>query len=95
MNIQTRALALIVLGMAFGSVSAEDKEVEPTQSAIDYMEKLDTHMGDNLGGNDKVDAWVTEKDSGEQVIHMDYSESEGAVIRPEPFDNDSGNRTAR
>ena len=83
MNIPYSVLALIVLGVAFGSARAQDREVEPTQPEIDYMEKLDTHMGE-YGGNDKVDARVVESDSGQRKIEMDYSRSEGAVITPEP-----------
>lgn len=84
MNMPYRVLALIVLGVVFGSASAQEREVEPTQPEIDFMDKLDTHMGDNFGGNDTVDADVTEKDSGQRVIHMDYSESEGTVITADP-----------
>lgn len=66
-----------------GPSMSQDREVEPTQAEVDYMYRLDTHMGDH-GSNDTVDARVTESDSGDRTIHMDYSESEGAVITADP-----------
>jgi hypothetical protein len=67
-----------------GPAVSQDREVEPTQAEVDYMNRLDTHMGENYGGNDTVDAKVTESDSGDRKIHMDYSDSEGAVITADP-----------
>jgi hypothetical protein len=83
--------AALVFTIACSSAIAEDQQVEPTQAEIDYMNKLDTHMGNNFGGNDKVDASVTQSDSGERRIHMDYSESQGAVITADPSQSSDGN----
>lgn len=67
-----------------GPALAQNREVAPTDAEVDYMDRLDTHMGENYGGNDAVDVRVTESDSGDRKILMDYSESEGAVITADP-----------
>jgi len=62
-------------------VIAQEKEVQPTEKEIQYMEKLDKDLESKTGSHmDNVDSKVTEKSDGQRVIHMDYSDNEGAVI---------------
>lgn len=77
--------------IACTSAIAQDQQVEPTQNEIDYMNKLDTNLGENLGGNDKVDTSATQSDSGERTIHMDYSESQGSEITADPSQSSDDN----
>ena len=70
---------------------AEEQQVEPTQAEIDYMNKLDTHIGDNFGGNDKVDGSVTQSESGDRKIHLDYSKTQGSEITADPPQDNDGN----
>lgn len=80
---RTKFAIAIVSIIATGTAAADAREVEPSPREIEYMETLDTDLGETLGGNDNVDVKTIETDSGERRIIMDYSESDGAVITPD------------
>ena len=80
-TVTTCALPIFILFFTVGLVTAGDREVEPTEKEVEYMEKLDGHMTDKFGGTDRVEGGVTESSEGKRTIHLDYSDSKGMEIK--------------
>lgn len=76
----TCVVSVMFLSLSIGAAYAEDREVEPTEKEIEYMEKLDGHMTEKFGGTDTVEGGVTESPEGKRTIHLDYSDSKGMHI---------------